>query len=108
MRCRFVERGIRIVCVINASWDHDSCINIDLPHNCLMAEQPIAALAKDVKQRGLLEDTLVICGSEFGRADLGDNRSGLEVSCWPRTASKCVQLLACRRRHQGGAGQRQD
>ncbi|MFM8419062.1 MAG: DUF1501 domain-containing protein, partial [Verrucomicrobiota bacterium] len=51
---RLVERGVRVVQVIHASWDHHSRINTDLPHNCLMADQPIAALIKDRKQRGLL------------------------------------------------------
>lgn len=76
MARRLVERGVRVVQVIHASWDHHSRINTDLPHNCLMADQPIAALVKDLKQRGLLEDTLVICGSEFGRTALGENRPG--------------------------------
>ena len=66
----------RSVQVIHASWDHHSGINRDLPHNCLMADQPIAALVRDLKQRGLLDDTLVICGSEFGRTALGENRPG--------------------------------
>jgi uncharacterized protein (DUF1501 family) len=76
MARRLVERGVRVVKVIHASWDHHSGINTGLPHNCLMADQPIAALVKDLKQRGLLEDTLVVCGSEFGRTALGENRPG--------------------------------
>jgi uncharacterized protein (DUF1501 family) len=76
MARRLVERGVRVVQVIHASWDHHSNINTQLPHNCAMADQPIAALVKDLKQRGLLEDTLVVCGSEFGRTALGENRPG--------------------------------
>lgn len=76
MARRLVERGVRVVQVIHASWDHHSRINTQLPHNCAMADQPIAALVKDLKQRGLLEDTLVVCGSEFGRTALGENRPG--------------------------------
>jgi hypothetical protein len=76
MARRLVERGVRVVQVIHASWDHHSAINTGLPHNCAMADQPIAALIKDLKQRGLLEDTLVVCGSEFGRTALGENRPG--------------------------------
>ena len=76
MARRLIERGVRVVQVIHASWDHHSRINTELPHNCAMADQPIAALVKDLKQRGLLEDTLVICGSEFGRTALGENRPG--------------------------------
>ena len=76
MARRLVERGVRVVQVIHASWDHHSRINSQLAHNCAMADQPIAALVKDLKQRGLLEDTLVVCGSEFGRTALGENRPG--------------------------------
>ena len=76
MARRLVERGTRVVQVIHASWDHHSRINTDLPHNCLMADQPIAALVKDLKQRGMLDDTLIVCGSEFGRTALGENRPG--------------------------------
>jgi hypothetical protein len=76
MARRLVERGVRVVQVIHASWDHHSNINTQLPHNCAMADQPIAALVQDLKQRGLLDDTLVICGSEFGRTALGENRPG--------------------------------
>lgn len=73
---RLVERGVRVVCLFHASWDHHSKINTELPHNCLMADQPIAALLKDLKQRGLLDDTLVVWNSEFGRTPLGENRAG--------------------------------
>jgi uncharacterized protein (DUF1501 family) len=45
-----------------------------------MADQPIAALLKDLKQRGLLDETLVVCGSEFGRTPLGENRAGREAN----------------------------
>ena len=76
MARRLIERGTRVVQVIHASWDHHSRINTELPHNCAMADQPIVALVKDLKQRGMLEDTLVICGSEFGRTALGENRPG--------------------------------
>jgi len=76
MSRRLIERGVRVVQVIHASWDHHSRINTELPHNCALVDQPIAALVKDLKQRGLLEDTLVVCGSEFGRTALGENRPG--------------------------------
>jgi hypothetical protein len=79
MARRLIERGVRVVQVIHASWDHHSRINTELPHNCAMADQPIAALVKDLKQRGLLEDTLVVCGSEFGRTALGENRPGFKT-----------------------------
>ena len=73
---RMVERGVRFVNIIHSSWDHHSHLDPQLAHNCLMVDQPIAALLKDLKQRGLLDTTLVVWGSEFGRTALGENRSG--------------------------------
>jgi hypothetical protein len=73
---RLVERGVRFVNVYHASWDHHSNLDTELTFNATMADQPIAALLKDLKQRGLLDSTLVIWGSEFGRTPLGENRKG--------------------------------
>jgi hypothetical protein len=76
---RMVERGVRFVNIIHASWDHHSNLDVELPFNAQMADQPVAALIKDLKQRGLLDDTLVVWGSEFGRTPLGENRGGSEM-----------------------------
>lgn len=76
---RLVERGVRVVNIIHSSWDHHSRLDPELAHNALMVDQPIAALLKDLKARGLLEDTLVVWGSEFGRTPLGENRSGFKT-----------------------------
>ena len=73
---RMIERGVRFVSLFHASWDHHSNLETELPHNCMMADQPVAALIKDLKNRGLLEDTLVLWLSEFGRTPLGENRGG--------------------------------
>ncbi|MFO1095973.1 MAG: DUF1501 domain-containing protein [Planctomycetaceae bacterium] len=73
---RLVERGVRFVNIIHASWDHHSSIDTELPWNTRMADQPIAALIRDLKQRGLLDETMVVWGSEFGRTPLGENRKG--------------------------------
>ncbi len=73
---RLVERGVRFVNIIHASWDHHSNLDKELAFNSEMADQPIAALIKDLKQRGLLDETLVVWGSEFGRTPLGENRGG--------------------------------
>ena len=53
---RLVERGVRFVNLYHASWDHHSDLDCELGFNCGMADQPIAALLKDLKQRGLLDD----------------------------------------------------
>ncbi len=76
---RMVERGVRFVNIIHASWDHHSNLDAELPFNSEMADQPIAALIKDLKQRGLLDETLVVWASEFGRTPLGENRNGSEM-----------------------------
>lgn len=78
MARRLVERGVRVVNIIHASWDHHSNLEPELVHNSLMVDQPIAALLKDLKQRGLLDETLVVWGSEFGRTPLGENRPGFK------------------------------
>jgi hypothetical protein len=73
---RLIERGVRFVSLYHASWDHHSNLNAELTHNCLMADQPVTALLKDLKRRGLLDTTLVVWLSEFGRTPLGENRGG--------------------------------
>ncbi len=73
---RLVERGVRFVSIMHASWDHHSNLDNELAFNAGMADRPIAALIRDLKQRGLLEDTMVVWGSEFGRTPLGENRGG--------------------------------
>ncbi len=76
---RLVERGVRFVNIFHASWDHHSNLEKELGFNSQMADQPIAALLKDLKQRGLLDETLVVWGSEFGRTPLGENRVGYQA-----------------------------
>ena len=73
---RLIERGVRFVNLFHASWDHHSNLDVELKHNSLMADQPVATLLKDLKQRGLLNSTLVMWISEFGRTPLGENRGG--------------------------------
>lgn len=71
---RMVERGVRFVTLMHASWDHHSNLTPELQYNAGMLDQPVAALVQDLKQRGLLDETLVICAGEFGRTPLGENR----------------------------------
>lgn len=77
---RLVERGVRFVNLYHASWDHHSNLNPELAFNCRLVDQPVAALIKDLKARGLLESTLVVFASEFGRTPLGENRGGREAN----------------------------
>jgi hypothetical protein len=71
---RMVERGVRFVMLMHASWDHHSEINKGLTKNCGITDQPTAALLKDLKQRGLLDSTLVVWGGEFGRTPMAELR----------------------------------
>ena len=72
---RLVEQGVRFVNIIYASWDHHSNIDQELQYNAGVIDQPIAALISDLKDRGLLDETLIVCAGEFGRTPLGENRS---------------------------------
>ena len=64
---RLVERGVRVVKIMHRGWDQHSNLPGDLRAQCLDIDQACAALLKDLKQRGLLKDTLVVWGGEFGR-----------------------------------------
>jgi hypothetical protein len=67
MARRLVERGVRCVQVMHAGWDQHNSITTELYTQCKDTDQPSAALVKDLKRRGLLDETLVIWGGEFGR-----------------------------------------
>ncbi len=67
MARRLVERGTRCVQVMHAGWDQHRSLTTELYTQCEDTDQPAAALVRDLKQRGLLDDTLVIWGGEFGR-----------------------------------------
>ncbi|HZV36868.1 MAG TPA: DUF1501 domain-containing protein [Verrucomicrobiae bacterium] len=67
---RLVERGVRFVQLYHEAWDHHSEVIQGVKDQCGLTDKPAAALVKDLKQRGLLEDTLVIWGGEFGRTPM--------------------------------------
>jgi hypothetical protein len=67
MARRMVERGVRFVQVMHAGWDQHGSVTTELYTQCKDTDQPSAALVQDLKRLGLLEDTLVIWGGEFGR-----------------------------------------
>ena len=64
---RLIERGTRFVQLMHAGWDQHNSLTTELYTQCKDTDQPSAALVRDLKMRGLLEDTLVIWGGEFGR-----------------------------------------
>ena len=67
MARRLIERGTRYVQVMHAGWDQHNSVTTELYTQCKDTDQPSAALVQDLKQRGLLDDTLVLWGGEFGR-----------------------------------------
>ena len=73
---RMVERGVRFVHLVHGSWDDHNDLNRRLDVNCGMTDQPAAALIDDLKQRGLLDETLVVWAGEFGRTPMGEVRRG--------------------------------
>ncbi|HEX4132298.1 MAG TPA: DUF1501 domain-containing protein [Pirellulales bacterium] len=73
---RLVERGVRIVELYDSDWDHHNNLAKLLPKKCSETDQPIAALVNDLDQRGLLDETLVIWGAEFGRTPLAQEADG--------------------------------
>ena len=77
---RMVERGVRFVNIIYEAWDQHSNLEGDLRYNAWVVDQPVATLIKDLKQRGMLDSTLVVWGAEFGRTPLGENRNGRDAN----------------------------
>jgi hypothetical protein len=76
---RMVERGVRFVQIFHEAWDQHGNLTKDIKKNCVATDQATAALITDLKSRGMLEDTLIIWGGEFGRTpmvqgDIADGR----------------------------------
>src|ERR1043165_1472068 len=68
---RLAERGVRFIQLYHRAWDHHNNIEKDMPVSAKDVDQASAALVTDLKQRGLLDDTLIIWGGEFGRTPMG-------------------------------------
>ena len=77
MARRLVERGVRFVQLYHYTWDDHSHLNAKLLDNCQRTEQGVAALIHDLDRRGLLDETLVIWGGEFGRTPMNEVRRGI-------------------------------
>jgi hypothetical protein len=82
MARRLVESGVRFVQISDGGWDHHGQLRKSLPVRCKAVDKPIAALITDLEQRGLLQDTLVLWGGEFGRTpfdqDLSQGKAPIE------------------------------
>lgn len=88
---RLLEKGVRFVQLFHRGWDQHGGLPTNIPRQCQDVDQPQAALIKDLKQRGMLDDTLIIWGGEFGRtvygqgglqADYGRDHHGRCFSVW--------------------------
>jgi len=75
MARRMAEAGVRFVQASDTSWDHHGKLRQNLPVRCKAVDKPIAGLITDLKQRGLLKDTLVLWGGEFGRTPFDQDLS---------------------------------
>lgn len=78
MARKLAERDVRFVQIFHAGWDHHGGLKDGMIRQCLASDQPSAALIKDLKMRGMLDDTLVVWGGEFGRTaySQGDDLNG--------------------------------
>lgn len=88
---RLLEKGVRFVQLFHRGWDQHGGLPTNIPRQCHDVDQPQAALIKDLRQRGMLDDTLIIWGGEFGRtvygqgglqADYGRDHHGRCFSVW--------------------------
>ncbi len=79
MARRLVERGVRFVLIMNASWDSHTNLVKRLGANVEATDKPAGALVKDLKRRGMLNDTLVVWGGEFGRTPVCEIRNTMEA-----------------------------
>jgi uncharacterized protein (DUF1501 family) len=81
---RLAERGVRFIQLYHGGWDShgtnkDLSLNIGFAERCREVDRPMAALLADLKARGLLEDTLVVWGGEFGRTSMRETRGGQDM-----------------------------
>ena len=80
---RLVERGVRFVQLFDQGWDHHGNVFGSLPNKCRQVDRASTALVADLKSRGLLEETLVIFGGEFGRTPMSQGRNGSDKKTKP-------------------------
>ena len=76
MARRLAEAGVRFIEINHGGWDQHNNLTQRIAANCRAVDQPIAALLKDLKERGMLSETLIVWGGEFGRTPEGQNKDG--------------------------------
>ena len=87
---RLIERGVRFVQLYHRGWDNHSGLPLNIPRQCRDIDQPQAALILDLKQRGLLDDTLVVWAGEFGRTVYG--QGGLQDNYGRDHHGRCFSM----------------
>ena len=101
MARRLVERGVRFVQVYHNNWDHHANVGGRMPSQCRDIDQPCAGLIEDLKQRGLLDSTLIIWGGEFGRTIY--SQGGLTADNYGRDHHpRCFTMWMCGGGAKGG------
>jgi uncharacterized protein (DUF1501 family) len=91
---RLLERGVRFVQVCDAGWDHHFNIPRVLPKKCEQVDKPTAALIKDLKRRGMLDDTIVMFAGEFGRTPYCEGPLAFDTYGRDHNALACSVLVA--------------
>jgi hypothetical protein len=71
---RLAERGVRFIQLYHRDWDHHDDVKKDIPFKAEEVDKPTAALIRDLKQRGMLDETLVVWGGEFGRTPMAQGK----------------------------------
>jgi hypothetical protein len=84
MARRLVEKGVRFIQLTSQGWDHHNGLRENIARNATSIDRPIAGLIADLKQRGLLKDTLIVWGGEFGRSPRDDKGDGNGRGHWSR------------------------
>jgi len=91
---RLVEKGVRFVQIFSGGWDSHDFLERNHSSRIRSVDQPIAALIKDLKQRGLLDETLLVITGEFGRSPDNNRRGGVDPNGRGHNADAMVMLLA--------------
>ncbi|MGF1580574.1 MAG: DUF1501 domain-containing protein [Gemmataceae bacterium] len=89
---RLVERGVRFVQLFDSSWDHHGSVFRNMPNKCRQIDKPIAALIQDLKERGLLDQTLIVWGGEFGRTPMLQGSAGANAGRDHHKDAFCVWM----------------
>ncbi len=91
---RLVEKGVRFVQIFSGGWDSHDFLERNHSNRIRSVDKPLAALIRDLRQRGLLDETLVVCSGEFGRTPDNNRRGGVAANGRGHNADAMVVLMA--------------